>query len=722
MAAPATSAAPTPARETGARTPRLRRRLDVQGLRAVAVLVVVVNHLRPGALPGGYVGVDVFFVISGYLITSLLLREAEGSGRVSLRRFYARRARRILPAATLVLVTTAVASLLVLPLTRAAKVLTDGVWATFFAANLREATVGTDYFAQGEPASPLRHYWSLAVEEQFYLAWPLLLLLCLAWVRSAPHRGGRTLHGAATRLLVPLLVVSLAWSAWTTHASPVTAYFSTPARAWELGVGALVALWPAGRWRSRPVRQVAAAAGLVAVAAAALLLDGSTPFPGVVAALPVLGTAALLLPDGDGGRPTAVGRLLSVRPLTTVGDWSYSLYLWHWPLLVLGRAAAPSRLESMPGQLLLVTVALLLSWATYRWVETPFLHGRTWRPTGRALLVYPVSVVVSLAVLLGGQRVIDRELDSWPNGPAVTVADYPPRHAGTDPLVALVRASVLAARDHHEVPRGLQPDLREVVGSVASLGRCDYRRTGTRALCPTGDVSAARTIVVLGDSRARALAPAVETIGRRHGYRVLLLVYSGCMATALVQVDRHTGRPDEGCEDFQDWALEQVDDLSPDVLVVATHATPVVDPATGETVSRGGDLERYLEVLRAGWRTLFERLVPHAGRTYVVGNTPRLRQASSTCLTDGHPDLGDCLFTPRADAQREAEASFEAAEAAGARSIDAARWFCFDGVCPSVVGDLVTMRDLQHMTVDYSRRLAEPLAAELDLQERPGGS
>ena len=217
----------------------LKHRTDIDGLRGLAVLAVFAGHLGLPLAPGGFVGVDVFFVISGFLITSLLVREASRTGRISLLGFYARRARRILPAAAVVAVATVVASVLFLPLVRAVEVITDSVWAAAFAANIRFATVGTDYFAKGEPASPLQHYWSLAVEEQFYLVWPLLLVGA-AWLAAA--RGG-TLGRRTPLLLIGVLsTASLAWSVYATYESPTTAYFSTLTRAWELGVGAALAV------------------------------------------------------------------------------------------------------------------------------------------------------------------------------------------------------------------------------------------------------------------------------------------------------------------------------------------------------------------------------------------------------------------------------------------------------------------------------------------------
>jgi peptidoglycan/LPS O-acetylase OafA/YrhL len=690
-------------------------RLDIQGIRALAVLLVVANHLAPGALPGGYVGVDVFFVVSGYLITTLLVREAESSERLSLSGFYARRARRILPAATVVTIATAVGSLLTLALVRTQTVLTDAVWATFFAANVRFASVGTDYFAQGEPPSPLRHYWSLAVEEQFYLVWPLLLVLCLVLGHRRGGSRGGDLRRTAGALLAVVVVLSLAWSAWDTYASPVTAYFSTFARAWELGIGAACALLPRGQRLPAPARNALAIGGLAAIGVSTLLLTEATPFPGTAAALPVLGTAALLV-AGEGERSTVVDRTLSAAPLVLIGDWSYSIYLWHWPVIVLVRSnLGPERFGSITVRVVTLVVVLLLSWATFRWVETPFRSGRSWRRTGRALLIYPASVGVALATVLVASQVLGYRLGEWSDDPAIQTADYQGKHLGEDSYVALVRASVLAAEDGRAVPSDLTPGLLDLRSQTASLGACDYR-TGTTELCAFGDPEADRSIVVFGDSRARALSPALEEIGREYGYRVYVLVYSGCTATVLQQIDRHTGRLWTGCEEFKTWARATIADLSPDLVMVSTTAGRLVDPEAGETLTARDD--RYPSVLQQGWVDLFEDLKSDARKVVAFGNTPKLPEETGVCLSKGDPDLGDCAFPPGTSARHEAKILFAAAEAAGVGSVDAAKWFCADGLCPAVVGKYITMRDSHHMTPDYSRWLATPLAAELGIGAR----
>jgi len=713
-------------------------RRDIQGVRALAVALVVVNHLFPSALPGGFVGVDVFLVVSGYLITALMLREADRTGRVSLAGFYARRARRILPAATVVVVVTVVASLLTMALLRTRTVLVDAVWTTFFLGNVRMASVGTDYFASDAPPSPLRHYWSLAVEEQFYLVWPLLLSLVVA---GAMHRhGGRPelVRRWACLLLAGVLIGSVAWSIHSTTVSPGTAYYSTFARAFELGVGALLALVPRTLSLPRVVREGAVVTGLVAIGWSAWTYSDETVFPGAAVLVPVLGAAALLL-AGEGSQAAYGTRVLGVTPAVKLGDWSYSLYLWHWPVIVLVTASV----TSYTWQLKLLTLAgvLMLSWASYRWIENPFRSGRPWRALGArrpvrvGLAIYPASVVAALAVVLGAHLVVDQRLSANDDVAAVTVADHPEVAGGErdgsdgaeegagegaaaeeDDLEDLVQASVVAAGEGHRVPGRLTPELGQLEQATVDLGDCEYM-SGTRRLCPLGDTSSDRDVVVLGDSLARAMSPAVVRIGEENGYRVHVLGYAGCPPTSLVQVQSGTKRPWKECQAFKKWALDVLDDLEPELVVVASSAGSYFHPDTGKIVrEKEGHAHRVLA--RRGWVEYLTSVRRRAERVAVFANTPRLAETPGECLTDDSPTLADCTLRNEDRAAKQARVLMEAGRKAGAEVVDASRWFCAEGRCPMVVGEYITLRYTHHVTPQYAEQIAGPLARELGMVEQ----
>ena len=356
-------------------------RRDVEGLRGVAVAAVVLFHAGVPGLSGGYVGVDVFFVISGFLITSLMLREVAETGRLSLVAFYCRRARRILPAASLVLVAVILAGYHWLGFLRGDTVATDATWAALFASNVRFAAQGVDYLASQGAPSPLQHFWSLAVEEQFYLVWPVALAVLVRFGRRFDP--GRTLP----YWLGTAVGASLAWSVLHTD---TWSYFSPLTRAWELGAGALLAL-AAGRLHRIPYGLAAALGwlGVTVIVCAVLVFDDTTPFPGYAAAVPVLGALLVLAGRGDA--------LLGRGPLPWLGRLSYSLYLWHWPVLVIAQEAYGDALPAYT-RALLVLLSLALAATTYAVVENPIRrHPRLRRPAlalalAAALIAAPVAV------------------------------------------------------------------------------------------------------------------------------------------------------------------------------------------------------------------------------------------------------------------------------------------------------------------------------------------
>ena len=681
-------------------------RSDIQGLRALAVGLVILAHAGFRTASGGFVGVDVFFVISGFLIIGLLLREAGETRHISILDFYARRARRVIPAATVVLVVTAVAAAWILPLVRGVEVVKDAVWAAFFAANIRFSLVETDYFSQGEPPSPVQHYWSLSVEEQFYIVIPLLLLAVAVLVRRrAPSADAeqrrRLLRAAVLVVLGAVTLSSLAWSIVVTAQSPTGAYFSTAARAWELGIGGLAAtlVWGRvprlGRWATEALL----ALGLAMIAYATLRFDEQTAVPGSAALVPVLG-AALMLAAGSttGASSTYLFRLLSLPPARVVGDWSYSLYLWHFPVLRLCQEYWEEPRLSRPHLLFALVLVLALSAATYHLVEQPFRKGVRWRPRARAIALYPVSLALVVVTSFGAHTWVDGQLAALEDNPGITVSDYAQDGLSGDPAVALVEASVLAAEEGRPVPGGLEPALGAVRESVAPLGDCDYR-TGTQQLCAFGDPEAERSIVVTGDSHARHWSPALAEIGERYGYAVYVLVYSGCPATAVTR-PTDSGRAWSECADFKKWVLDQVRELSPELVVVSNNAYR-------SSFMRPRQVEGLKDQLRL--------LAPLAERVAMIGNSPKLPRAPGTCLSSRGVDLSDCLQQPEEPDTRIQGDFRRTTESLGMTYVDARKWFCAEQGCPGVIGRVVPMRDREHVTLEYSRQLAEPIAAALGI-------
>ena len=698
-----------------ATAPALAHRDDIQGLRAIAVLTVIAAHASVPFLPGGFVGVDVFFVISGFLISQLLFREVERSGRVSLPGFYARRARRILPAATLVTVATILASAIWLSAVDLLTVVRDALWAVFFAANIHFAAVGTDYFAQEEPPSPLQHYWSLSVEEQFYLVWPALLLglVLLARRRALPRR-------LVLAVLVVVTGASFAWSVVSTSTDPLAAYFSTPARAWELGLGALTALVASAvaARMSSAVRSALGLAGLGLIAVACVTYGDATPFPGSAAAVPVVGSALVLLAGAGvpGARPWPV-RALGVLPMRVVGDWSYSLYLWHWPVLIIAErrvgALGPWRTAVCVG------VVFVLSALTYRYVEQPFRSSRRF-PTRRALTLYPVAVTLVAAGAVGGHYYGQYSSGAFGDNPPITTKDFGVKDPSKftldpDPTVALVQASVIAARHGMAIPSRLEPDLLTVRDDEPDIGACNYE-LDSRELCPMGDPEADRSIVVFGNSHGRMWIPAFDRIGEQLGYATYYFVKPNCAASLVTVGELTPGSPPwPECDDFRSWALDQIAALHPALVVVSSSGpNPVLYDADGDRVPKDG-VDAATE---QGYEDLFTRLPALADRTVLLRDVPKSEQLPDECLTEGGHDLGDCLFTPLAASVNDADISVAAAAATGTEVVDPTRWVCWDGSCPAVIGDVLPYRDRGHLTTIYAASLTDELTEALGLTGR----
>ncbi|GAA4368790.1 acyltransferase family protein [Nocardioides caricicola] len=667
-------------------------RLDIQGLRAIAVLAVVADHAGLSGFTGGYVGVDVFFVVSGFLITGLLLRESERDGRISLTGFYARRARRILPAATLVLVAIVTYATLELSYRAVQRITTDAAWAAVFLSNVRFSRLGTDYFAEGLPPSPVQHYWSLAVEEQFYLVWPLLLILLLLVAR-------RRLDVVAG-VLGLLCAASLAWSVVLTGSDETAAYFSSLTRAWELGIGALLALAGARLTNlGRAPRLVLGWAGLAAIALAVWTFDAATPFPGFHALLPVLGTAALIAAGtgsatgGATGAGASAGRALSITPLPWIGDLSYSIYLWHWPVLVYGAAHA--------GTGVLLALTLLLSLASYHLVENPFRNGRWFRgSTRRGLVLWPAALAVVLVAVMGGRSVADHRLEE---------------HLGELEQYEALRSEQVPVRDELAVSLELADSEAPVAFPLESIGQVDelardlwnhqYKcfvghDRSVAKICPVGDVDSDKTLVVLGDSHAGQWLPAFDRIGQEQGYRVVPLIKLGCVPYDVPLVTDDLSRPYTECEDFRSWVLEELPELDPDVVYVSGRGMPGNYLVTGDERS---------QVWRDGVASTVRALQATAPDVRLLADTNRTQFDPIDCLTDLEATMATCTAPANQPVRDANRATRQAAEETGATYVDITPLVCLEQRCPSFAGGRMVFANADHLSIDWVEHILPEL-------------
>ena len=704
-----------------------RFRPDIEGLRAVAVLAVVLFHAEVPGFSGGFVGVDVFFVISGFLITGLLWREVESTGRVRLGRFYGARARRLLPAAVLVLITTAVAAAWLLPPLQARSVLGDAVASALYVGNYRLAVQGTDYLAADVPPSPVQHYWSLGVEEQFYLFWPGLLI-ATAWLISRLTRArDRGRPGTGSSMLPPLVVLGVVAAAsfalslrWTTGLPP-WAFFSLPARAWQLAVGGLVAFSVAW-WRRLPPLSAGLIGwiGLALIVLVCVRLDPSTPYPGVAALLPVLGAALVLI--GGCARPrSGVGAPLSTPLMRLVGRLSYSWYLWHWPVLLMTPGILGHSLD-LATRLLAAAVAGVLAMLTLVAVENPIRLAATLRGSGgRSLLLggglTAAGVSASLVLLATVPVPVGRgaaarapEIESQtaqPHSATPAPPSQDPAEAALQATTGQVRSAVAASADVQAVPSNLTPPLADAFAEKPEVFVNGCVRSWLyvgQDECAYGVTTSATRVALVGDSHAAMWFPALERIAAQRQWRLETMGKVLCPLQDLPIISPYLGRTYTECAQWRGQILDRLASERPALIVIS--------------MSRRYGPDYGFTVYSREWLDSLTRLVGQLRSTgaavLVLGPVPDPHSFVPTCLSE-HLDSATACSPERAVAVNDAGIAEEerATTAGGGHYARLTDLFCTAARCPVIVGDQLVYRDDNHVTVGYAAWLAPVLDAHL---------
>lgn len=686
------------------RTSRPGFRPDIEGLRAVAVLAVLADH---AGLPitGGFVGVDVFFVISGYLITGLLVTELWSTGRISWRDFVGRRIRRLLPAALVVLVVTAAVSAVVVPGLRRREIAIDIAGSAGYVVNWVLARRGVDYLASDSPPSPVQHFWSLAVEEQFYVFWPMLLMALAFVVRVVLRGRGGGLPGRKLVLgvLAVLVVGSLGWSVFSTRSEPEAAFFVTTTRAWELGVGALLAVALAGRARpSRPARG-SSAVGWVALALLVVVivaLPEDLAWPSGWALLATLPTAALLWTGWQGPTRGPVA-LLGSGPMVWIGALSYSLYLWHWPFIVLGRSVAAYADVSHPAwaPLLLAICSVGPAWLSWRYLEGPIHRGPWLRTRPRALV----------AAGLAGSALA--ALSALPLLHVPTPFTDRPASGPVPPLSQLGAATARPGADASPVDAfaWVRPDpLRAGEDRpAADVDHCQVDERATEPVaCTFGDPTAETTIALVGDSKAMQWLPALEEAARTRTWRIVTFGKSSCPFAAVPT--ELSGAAYTACDAWNAKVARTLTSDPPDVVITSGNA---------RAAWSGGDRtlgrERLAHGYAARWRSLAAAGVP----VVVIGDSPRSPDDLDVCAALHSRELSRCAFDRDAavggsglPVQREAAAKV----AQGVSLVDVTPWLCPGTTCPVVIGNVTVHRPGDHVTATYAATLASVLGEAVD--------
>ena len=661
-----------------------RYRGDIEGLRGVAVLLVLAFHAGVPGLAGGYVGVDVFFVISGYLITGLLWRELSRENRISLAGFYARRVRRLLPAAGLVLVVTALAVFLTLPFLDWDRSGWDIMSAGTYVSNFRFAFDSTDYLAADLAPSAVLQYWSLSVEEQFYLVWPLALIGLWSIARRVPTARLRImtlgLGGIAVASLVSSIILTTAAQPW--------AFFMMPTRAWEFALGGLVALWAvSGRSLPRGLAAPLGWVGLAAVVAAGMFFSVSTVFPGTAALLPVLGAAALIL-AGTVTVSGGVAGALRWRGLTATGRVSYSWYLWHWPFLVLGGALLGTDL-SLWQSCGLVAASWLPAYLTYRYVETPIRLQNSRTATGRLSSrggAWALGAAITVVVIAAGALLL-----VWPekSGPALPVAQSAVSTA-TDPEPA--QAGELTPRigdARADIPKSYADGCHLQVLDQASVD------------CAYGNKGATTRVMLLGDSHAAQWLPALREIGDQQDWLVLNRTKSSCpVGGSQSQLEAPFNRPYTECDQWLHSIATELEQTPVDLVIVSGYQPRFGGPASQDP-----------EAWRSALNQDLVNIKSRAGAVVVIGDTPYLAQDVPACLAKHSDSVEECA-SRRTDVLANG-ADRAAAELSGLPYLDMTDGICGATYCEAVRFGRVVWRDAHHITASYAAALGPALQSQL---------
>ena len=640
-------------------------RPDIEGLRALAVLGVVAFHFGATGLPGGFVGVDIFFVISGYLITRHLQQEIATRGTVNLWAFYARRARRLLPASLFVILVTLIAGYFILAPAEQELYSKGALFASTYMINVWLIRWSLDYFAPDAASNPFIHFWSLSVEEQFYLAWPALLLL-FAWLR--PGKRGLFV------LMAAVAAVSFALCAWLTQVSQPWAFYFSPLRAWEFAFGGLASMTLLDEWARRSrIAPVIGWLGVALIAGAYLMVSEEFAFPGFIALVPAAGSVMVLLGGVQGSRvgPNAI---LALGPAQWVGKLSYSLYLWHWPVAVYAAMLVPEMTGLHIALLVLLTFALSLF--SYHLIENPirrngWLIAGTVRSLGFAALVTTTGAAIAYA--------------------SATLAA---RNLNADPQQRMIAES--ATRP--SFVRQTDPEC------VADLLTVEPKP------CVFGATSSKETVVLFGDSHADHWSTPLVQIANKDSFRLVTFMKSSCRATRITTRVWRLKRTYTECDDWRELALKQIIAMKPNMVIISQFAISnmyleVIDQSeyAGRRKEWAAGVKWTVEALgNAGIPVVFIRDVPFNKR-YVDKCVARaLWQGRDSSVCDAS----------RAAAMSDADSAIERdiiAKISNARYVDLTNLFCDATHCHAMIDGQLAFRDRHHIAAPYAASLADPL-------------
>ncbi|MGH8793028.1 MAG: acyltransferase family protein [Stackebrandtia sp.] len=661
-------------------------RPEIEGLRAVAAILVAVFHVYLGRVSGG---VDVFFVVSGFLITTTLVNSVLRRGRLGVAAYGARLVKRLLPAALFVLAGVIVASVLWLPRSRWPQTAVEVAASALYVENWQLAFASVDYLQRDNSSSPVQHFWAISVQGQFYVLWPILIALVVAAGALYRRRYRRALFAA----FALVFAASLCYSIVATAVNQPFTYFNTFARGWEFALGGMLALALPLISLPRAARWALGWIGLAGVATCGMLLQVSSVFPGYAALWPTV-AAVLVLLGGDGGFKLSAGRLLGSPPLRYLGSISYSLYLWHWPVLMFYLIVAEHDAATWRGGIYVLAASLALAAATQRLVERPIRFSALGklRPS-RAYAFGAALLVPVLAVSIGGHAALTAENEQAAKETAqVDVAD--PDYPGAAAMVDGFEYAGAA-----DVPIKPDPSADRDISKLYDDGCHQTIEDPEPIKCVYGSDSPEKVVALVGGSHSAQWFPALELLAEEHDWALVSYTKSACIFTTNAQNLSMTDPP--SCAKWNDAMVDELLELKPDLIF--TLAT------------RGHGEE---EEVPEGYLEQFQRMTDAGIDVLAVRDNPWSEFDVKECVEMKLPDVESCGQS-RADALKETSPT-EAHEgtAPNLSFLDMSDYFCDESRCPPIIGNILVYYDRHHISATYMRSLA-PMAepAVLDALE-----
>ncbi|OZM73142.1 acyltransferase [Amycolatopsis antarctica] len=660
-------------------TPEPRKyRPELQGLRALAALLVVAYHVWLGRISGG---VDVFFLVSGFLITGQLVR-ASARGGIRFRPMWGRMIKRLFPAALTVLLVTAAASTLLLPENRWFQTIKEIVASALYVENWRLAADSVDYFTQHDSASVVQHFWSLSIQGQFYIVWPLLI----AAVALVAHRFRRDLRRGVAVVLGAAFAGSLAYSIVLTIIDQPFAYFHSLTRVWEFALGGLVALAVDTLVLPRTARIVLGWLGVVGLVSCGLVLQVGTMFPGYLALWPTLSAVFVIMAGATGSRFGA-DRLLSSAPLEYLGNLSYALYLWHWPVLVFYLVARERSEVGLLGGLFIVGLSGVLAAITYHLIEQPVRDSRIGVANRWGSYRFAALAMAPVLLLAGGWQAVSlARSDS--SAAAVGNDDHPG---------ALARSPGFEYRGSAQAD--LVPSFLSVTDDYATIDEEDCftaERSEELVICATQYAEQpTRRIVVAGDSHAQQLIGALKPIAESRNWQIISMLRGGCPFST----ESETVPGDQPCMDWNASVVDEIVDLRPDAVL--SIATRDAKPGVTEYTPPG-----YVNQ----WRKVDEAGIP----IVAVRDNPRYDFAPSICVELNGAAAPECA-TPRSEVlEPEPPYLFAADVPQNVSFLDFSDYYCEVDLCPPTIGNVLVYLDDNHINATYMTTMSPIVEQSLD--------